>query len=54
MNKNVSIAETSEKKAGPEGGLTSIAGGWEGSDELVKILENSPRSGQHDIPDPEP
>ena len=26
------------KKAGPEGGLASIAGGWEDSGELVEIL----------------
>jgi prevent-host-death family protein len=39
------------KKAGPEGGLVSLAGGWEDSEELVKILENSPRSGQRDTPD---
>jgi prevent-host-death family protein len=29
------------RKAGPEGGLASIAGGWEESDELVKILDES-------------
>ena len=37
------------RKAGPEGGLTSLAGGWEGSDELVQILNNSPRLGQREI-----
>lgn len=37
------------KKAGPEGGLASIAGGWEDSGELIEILENSPRTGQRDV-----
>lgn len=36
------------RKAGPEGGLASIAGGWESSEELVRILESSPRFGQRD------
>ena len=40
------------RKAGPEGGLVSIAGGWEGSEDLVDILEKSPRVGQREIPDP--
>lgn len=39
------------RKAGPEGGLVSIAGGWEGSEDLVDILEKSPRIGQREIPD---
>jgi prevent-host-death family protein len=39
------------RKAGPEGGLACIAGGWEGSGELVEILENFPRIGQRDFPD---
>jgi prevent-host-death family protein len=39
------------KKSGPAGGLASLAGGWEGSEEMVKILENSPRIGQRDTPD---
>ncbi len=39
------------RKAGPEGGLISIAGGWEGSEDLVDILEKSPRVGQREIPD---
>lgn len=30
--------------AGPQAGLAGIAGGWEGSEELVEILEASPRS----------
>ena len=39
------------KKAGPEGGLASLAGGWEDSEELVNILDQSPRRGQRDLPD---
>jgi antitoxin (DNA-binding transcriptional repressor) of toxin-antitoxin stability system len=39
------------RKAGPEGGLASIAGGSEGSEELAKILEESPRLGHRDAPD---
>ena len=34
------------KKAGPEGGLASLAGGWEGSDGLARILDESARVGQ--------
>ena len=37
------------KKAGPEGGLASLAGGWEGSDELARLLDESARVGQRDI-----
>lgn len=36
------------KKAGPEGGLASLAGGWEGSEELACILGASVRVGQRD------
>ena len=36
------------RKAGPEGGLASLAGGWEGSEELVRILDESARYGQRD------
>jgi prevent-host-death family protein len=39
------------RKAGPGSGLVSIAGGWEGSEELVKILDESLRIGQRDVPD---
>ena len=39
------------RKAGPESGLASIAGGWEDSEELAKILDESPRQGQRDVPD---
>jgi len=39
------------RAAGPEGGLASVAGGWEGSEELVEILEGSARVGRRDAPD---
>jgi prevent-host-death family protein len=39
------------RKAGPESGLASIAGGWENSKELATILDGSPRHGQRDVPD---
>jgi prevent-host-death family protein len=41
------------RKAGPESGLASIAGGWENSEELASILNASPRQEQRNIPDPE-
>ena len=34
------------KKAGPGGGLASLAGGWEESEEFVRILNESSRVGQ--------
>jgi prevent-host-death family protein len=34
------------RSQGPEGGLASVAGGWEGSEELVEILQASPRIGR--------
>ena len=37
------------RAAGPEGGLASLAGGWEDSDELVRLLESSSRSGQREV-----
>lgn len=39
------------RKAGPESGLASIAGGWENSEELAAILDGSPRHGRRDIAD---
>ncbi len=33
------------RAAGPEGGLASIAGGWEGSDELADLIDSTPRRG---------
>ncbi len=39
------------RKAGPESGLASLAGGWENAEELVAIIDESPRRGQRKIPD---
>ncbi len=39
------------RKAGPESGLASIAGGWENSEDLTTILDASPRQGQRNTPD---
>ena len=36
------------RAAGPEGGLASLAGGWAGSDDLVRNLQAAPRRGQRD------
>ncbi len=41
------------RAVGPEGGLASIAGGWKDSEELVRIVENSPRVGQREIAGPD-
>lgn len=38
------------RAAGPEGGLGSLVGGWEGSDELVDVLHDSRRSAARDVP----
>lgn len=37
------------RKAGPEGGLASLAGGWEGSEELADLLNESVRVGQRNV-----
>ena len=37
------------KKAGPEGGLASLAGGWEDSEEFVRFLDESSRVGQRNV-----
>ena len=37
------------RKAGPAGGLSSVSGGWEGSEELVHILEESKRYRHRDV-----
>lgn len=39
------------RAVGPDGGLASVAGGWEGSEELVHILEHSSRVGQRSSPE---
>ena len=36
------------KRAGPEGGLSSVSGGWKGSEELARILDESLRYGQRE------
>jgi prevent-host-death family protein len=38
------------RSAGPELGLASVAGGWENSDDLVRILETSSRVGNRNGP----
>jgi prevent-host-death family protein len=39
------------RKAGPEKGLASVAGGWDDSEELADILEGYPRRGQRNAPE---
>ncbi len=41
------------RAAGPEGGLASMAGGWEGSDELVELTAASGRGGSRESREPE-
>ena len=36
------------RQAGPQQGLASIAGGWENSEELADILDNSQRVGSRE------
>ena len=38
------------RSAGPEKGLASIAGGWNGSDELVEAIKAKPRRGRRRPP----
>ena len=38
------------RSAGPQGGLASVAGGWEDSDDLVRILETSSRVASRTAP----
>jgi prevent-host-death family protein len=38
------------RAAGPEGGLASLAGGWEGSEELAALLSESHRRGRREPP----
>ncbi len=37
--------------AGPEGGLASLAGGWKGSEEIVRIVAEHPRTTYRVVPD---
>jgi prevent-host-death family protein len=41
------------KKAGPQGGLASLAGGWKGSEDLVRRLVRSKRSKPRKHPAPD-
>lgn len=36
--------------AGPAGGLASLAGGWEGSEELVLVVAERPRTAYRIVP----
>ena len=38
------------RAAGPEGGLASLAGGWEGSEELLRIIGEIPRTPYRILP----
>jgi prevent-host-death family protein len=37
------------RAAGPASGLASLAGGWEDADDLLRILDSSPRMGQREV-----
>lgn len=37
------------RAAGPDTGLASLAGGWEDADDLLRILDSSPRMGQREV-----
>ena len=37
------------RAAGPAGGLASLAGGWEDSDELVRSIDDAARKGQRAV-----
>ena len=39
------------KKAGPQGGLASLAGGWKSSEDLVRLLAQSKRTKPRRHPD---
>ena len=41
------------RKAGPNGGLASLAGGWEGSEKLAGLIDHSVRVGQRNVDLPE-
>lgn len=40
------------RSAGPASGLAGLAGGWPGSEELVRLLAGSPRSKTRRVPRP--
>ena len=37
------------RAAGPQSGLASVAGGWEGSEDLARILDHTPRTGRRRV-----
>lgn len=37
------------RAAGPDTGLASLAGGWEDADDLLRVLDSSPRMGQREV-----
>ena len=37
------------RKAGPEGGLASLAGGWEGSEALAQLIDDCVGVGQRNV-----
>jgi prevent-host-death family protein len=39
------------RKAGPQAGLAGVLGGWDGSEELVEQILNSPRQAGREIPE---
>jgi prevent-host-death family protein len=41
------------RAAGPKAGLASLAGGWEGSDDLVKEIRRYKRTPPRPIPNPD-
>ena len=41
------------RRAGPEGGLASLAGGWEDSAEVLQIIAETPRTSFRVIPEVE-
>ena len=41
------------RRAGPEGGLASLAGGWEDSAEVLQIIAETPRTSFRVVPEVE-
>jgi prevent-host-death family protein len=37
------------RAAGPEQGLASVAGGWKGSEDIVRAVQASPRRGRRNL-----
>lgn len=54
LSETIHEAERGDQRAaGPLAGLASLAGGWEGSEELVRLIESSPRGGRRSTPAPD-